>query len=161
MTDKVILGIPFISTLYPYLVENDGITTDHFKQKVKFKFVSKFEVDTSRSSNSLLSAKTKHLNFLQQEIKVKKISKQLSSKLLWSKIDDFQNTLIFYICSDIPNVSLPYIKDFSERNIPTKAKLIQMNGETLKFCKNKISDLFAKNIIRLCKSPGSCATFYI
>ena len=29
MTDKVILGLPFINALYPFLVEHDGITTDH------------------------------------------------------------------------------------------------------------------------------------
>ena len=30
MTDKVILGLPFINALYPFLVEHDGITTDPF-----------------------------------------------------------------------------------------------------------------------------------
>lgn len=30
ITDKVILGIHFISSLYPFLFENDGITTNHF-----------------------------------------------------------------------------------------------------------------------------------
>ena len=44
MTDKVILGLPFINALYPFLVEHDGITTDPFGQKVKFKFASKTEV---------------------------------------------------------------------------------------------------------------------
>ena len=30
MTDKVILGIPFINILYPFLIEHDGITTNPF-----------------------------------------------------------------------------------------------------------------------------------
>ena len=30
MTDKVILGLPFINALYPFLVEHDRITIDHF-----------------------------------------------------------------------------------------------------------------------------------
>ena len=30
MIDKVILGLPFINSLYPFLSEHDGITTDHF-----------------------------------------------------------------------------------------------------------------------------------
>ena len=30
MIDKVILGIPFIYSLYPFLFEHDGITTDPF-----------------------------------------------------------------------------------------------------------------------------------
>ena len=33
MTDKVILGLPFINDLYPFLVEYDGITIDPFVQK--------------------------------------------------------------------------------------------------------------------------------
>ena len=45
LTDKVILGLPFINALYPFLVGHDGITTDHFGQKVKFKFASKTEID--------------------------------------------------------------------------------------------------------------------
>jgi len=63
MTDKVILGIPFINSLYHFLTEHDGITTDPFRQKVKFKFSSKFEIGTDDSLN-LIHAKTKHLNFL-------------------------------------------------------------------------------------------------
>ena len=50
MTDKVILGLPFINALYPFLVEHDGITTDPFGQKVKFKFTSKCEIDTDYAS---------------------------------------------------------------------------------------------------------------
>ena len=30
LNDKVILGLPFINGLYPFLVEHDGITTDPF-----------------------------------------------------------------------------------------------------------------------------------
>ena len=81
MTDKVVLGIPFINILYPFLTEYDGITTNPFGQKVKFKFASKFEIDTDASLN-LIHAKTKHLNFLKQEIRYKKIVEQLSDKIL-------------------------------------------------------------------------------
>ena len=85
MTDKVILGLPFINALYPFLVDNDGITTDPFGQKVKFKFASKLEVDIDKTFR-LIHAKEKHLNFLKQEIKYRKIAEQLSDKLLQSKI---------------------------------------------------------------------------
>ncbi|KAG6658184.1 hypothetical protein CIPAW_04G143100, partial [Carya illinoinensis] len=170
MSDKVILGIPFISILYPFISDKDGITTDPFGQKVKFTFASKVEIDTDKSLKSLLLAKNQHLNSLQQEIKYKKISEHLSNPLLQSKIADFNQRLISDVCSDLPNafwhrkkhvVSLPYVKDFSEKNIPTKARPIQMNSETLEFCKQEIKDLLAKNIIRPSKSPWSCATFYV
>ena len=81
MTDKVILGLPFINALYPFLVEHDGITIDPFGQKVKFKFASKFEIDIDDALN-LIHAKAKYLNFLKQEVRYKKIAKQLSDKLL-------------------------------------------------------------------------------
>ena len=143
MTDKVILGLPFINVLYPFLVEYDGITIDPFGQKIEFKFASKFEIDTDDALNPI-HAKNKHLNFLQQEVRYKKIAEQLSDKLLQSKIDNFQKILNDYVCSNIPNdfwhrkkhiVDFPYIKGFDEKNIPTKAHLVQMNAKTVKFCK--------------------------
>jgi len=48
---------------------------------------------------------------------------------------------------------LPYEKDFSEKNIPTKARPIQMNKELLEFCKKEIETLLIKGLIRLSKSP--------
>ena len=50
MTDKVILGLPFINVLYPFLVEHDGITIDPFGQKVKFKFASKCQINIDYAS---------------------------------------------------------------------------------------------------------------
>ena len=81
MIDKVILGLPFINALYPFLVEHDKITTDPFGHKIKFKFASKFEIDNDDALNPI-HAKTKHLNFLQQDVRYKKIAEQLSNKLL-------------------------------------------------------------------------------
>ena len=81
MTDKTILGLLFVNALYPFLVEHDGITTNPFGQKVKFKFASKCEIDTDYASN-LIHAKVEHLNFLKQEVRHKKIFEQLSGKIL-------------------------------------------------------------------------------
>ncbi|XP_075674916.1 uncharacterized protein LOC142644123 [Castanea sativa] len=58
-------------------------------------------------------------------------------------------------------VDLPYDKDFSEKDIPTKARPIQMNAETVEFCKNEINDLLKKKLIRNSKSPWSCTAFYV
>jgi hypothetical protein len=121
-------------------------------------------------SVNLISAKTKHLNFLKQEVKYKKIAKQLSDSLLQSKISAFNNKIVDTVCSELPNafwhrkkhiVSLPYAKDFSEKKIPTKARPIQMNAEILDFCQKEIADFLAKGIIRKSKSPWSCAAFYV
>ena len=56
---------------------------------------------------------------------------------------------------------MPYVKDFDEKNIPTKARPVQMNTETVEFCKKEINDLLQKKLIRNSKSPWSCATFYV
>ena len=58
-------------------------------------------------------------------------------------------------------VSLPYEKDFIEKQIPTKARPIQMNPELLEYCKKEIQDLLDKNLIRTSHSPWSCAAFYV
>ena len=41
MIDKVILGLPFINVLYPFLVEQDGITTNPFWTKSKIQICFK------------------------------------------------------------------------------------------------------------------------
>ena len=76
--------------------------------------------------------------------------------MLQSKIDNFQKILIDDVCSDILNafwhrkkhiVDLPYVKGFDEKNISTKARPIQMNVETVEFCKNEIHGLLKKKLI--------------
>ena len=61
--------------------------------------------------------------------------------------------LINDVCSDVSNafwhskkhiIDLPYVKDFDKKNIPTKARPIQMNAETVEFCKKEIHDLLEK-----------------
>ena len=58
-------------------------------------------------------------------------------------------------------VDLLYEKEFFEKQIPTKARLIQMNQELLEFCKKEINGLLVKGIIRKLTSPWSCSTFYV
>ena len=58
-------------------------------------------------------------------------------------------------------VILPSEPDFSEKNVPTKTRLIQMNKELLSYYENEIHDLFDKKLIKKSKSPWSCSTFYV
>jgi cobalamin biosynthesis protein CbiD len=111
---------------------------------VKFNCASICDIDVNQLN--LISAKAKQLNFLKQEIIYKRISEQLFDKLLQSKISAFNNKIVDTICFEFPNafwhikkhiVSLPYVKDFAENKIPTKAKPIQMNVEILDFCQKK------------------------
>ncbi|KAH1212677.1 polyprotein [Glycine max] len=58
-------------------------------------------------------------------------------------------------------VDLPYEKDFREKQIPTKARPIQMNEELLQYCQKEIKDLLDKGLIRKSKNPWSCTAFYV
>ena len=58
-------------------------------------------------------------------------------------------------------VQLPDEKDFNERQIPTKARPIQMNNELLEHYRKENENLLIKGLIRKNKSPWSCAAFYV
>ena len=170
LTDKVILRLTFITLIYPFKTEYDGIITYLFDEPVKFNFLSNPEILTLKAfqenniSKALacIQAKTKQITFLQEEINFKRIENQLQNSFLQQKIKTFEQKIMKEICSDIPTafwhrkkhiISLPYIKEFNEKNIPTKARPIQMSHEIMDFCKNEINDLLNKDIIRPSKSP--------
>ena len=122
------------------------------------------------NSNDQLQSKSKHLKYLQEEVKYKQIETRLANSYFQNQIKIFQDQLIKEVCSDIPNafwhrskyiVSLPYEKDFEERNIPTKARPIQMSQELMEYCKKEISDLINKKLIRRSQSLWSCSAFYV
>jgi len=89
---------------------------------------------------------------------------------LQKQIFDIEQLINSKICSDLPNafwqrkqhiITLPYGKDFNEKQIPTKARPTQMNAELLEYCKKDIQTLLEKKLIRPSKSPWSCAAFYV
>jgi hypothetical protein len=147
-------------------------------EMVKFKFLARPEMsqvnayknNSITKSINLIKSKTQQIEFLQEEIRVKRIEEQLSQKSLQQRIQLFEDKIKSEVCSDLPTafwhrkkhtVSLPYIKDFDEGRITTKARPIQMNQETTKFCRNEIEDLLRKGVIRKSKSPWSCSAFYV
>ena len=76
--------------------------------------------------------------------------------------------LIDDVCSDVPNalwhrkkhiVDLPYVKDFDKKNIPTKARPIQMNTETVEFAKKKSMICCRKNWLGIASPPGLVQLF--
>jgi hypothetical protein len=147
-------------------------------EKVKFKFLAKPELSQLNAfkSNSiskpvnLIKSKTQQIEFLQEEIKVKRNEEQLSQKTLQQRIQLFEDRIKSEVCSDVPTafwhkkkhtVSLPYVKNFDEGRITTKAKPIQMSQEVTEFCQNEIENLLRKGIIRKSKSLWSCSAFYV
>ncbi|XP_062145441.1 uncharacterized protein LOC133852700 [Alnus glutinosa] len=156
----------------------DGLITYPMDENVKFKFLAKpelsqlntFKSNSFSKSVNLIKSKTQQIGFLQEEIKVKRIEEQLSQKTLQQRIQLFEDKIKSEVCSDIPTafwrrkkhtVSLPYIKDFDEGKITTKARPIQMSHEVTKLCRKEIEDLLHKGIIRKSKSHWSCSAFYV
>ena len=84
MSDKVILGLPFIQLLLPFTTDVDGITTAPFGQSVKFEFLQQFEEnDIKMLQNNLISQsicliqnKEKQIKFLKDEIYHQRIERQ-------------------------------------------------------------------------------------
>ena len=144
MTDRVILGNHFMCLLYPFTTDSEGITTHPFGQSVKFKFLRSLEpreinnlqdVSISRTLN-LINRKTQHLKYIKNDLRHKKIEEQLTCKTIQTEIKELEEKLKQEVCSDLPTtfwhrkrhkVALPYVKDFSKKDIPTKAQPIQMS----------------------------------
>ena len=110
MTDRVILGNPFMCLLYPFITDSEGITTHPFGQLVKFKFLrspepreicSLQEVSVSKTFN-LISAKTQHLEYLKNDLKHKKVEEQLAYKNIQEEIRKFEEKLKQEVYSDLP-----------------------------------------------------------
>jgi regulator of replication initiation timing len=60
MTDKVILGIPFIFMFYPFKYKLDEVSTVKMGVPVKFHFASRFEINVSPLSPSIVHTRTLH-----------------------------------------------------------------------------------------------------
>ena len=110
MTDRVILGNPFMCLLYPFITNSERITTHPFGQPVKFKFLrnpepreicSLQEVSVSKILN-LISAKTQHLEYLKNDLKHKKVEEQLAYKNIQEEIRKFEEKLKQEVYSDLP-----------------------------------------------------------
>ena len=109
MTDKVILGNPFMCLLYPFTTDNEGITTHPVRQLVKFSFLRSPEpceinvlqdISISKTLN-LINKKIHHLKYLKDDLNYRKIEEQLENKTLIKRIALFEEKLKQVVCSDL------------------------------------------------------------
>jgi len=116
----------------------------------------------------LIKNKSSQINFLKKELQYKKTENDIRSNQ--NKLKQIEEEFKQEVCAEIPTafwdrksyeISLPYKDGFNETNIPTKAKPVQMNQETLRLCKEEIKRFLNKKLIRPSKSPWSCAAFYV
>ena len=101
---------------------------------------------------------------------LQRIENDLQRDFIKRKISDFKTVIEKEICADLPSafwnrkqhmVDLPYENSFDEKQIPTKARPIQMNMDLERYCKEEINDLVNKGLIVKSRSPWSCAAFYV
>ena len=173
ISHQIVLGTPFLTQLYPFYIDSKGLQTTYKDQKILFEFIKGVEIkeiNQIQDHISLIQQKQQEVKFLRKEIQYKKTEENLKSNQLQDRIKQVQKQIENNLCSLIPNafwnrkqhmVSLPYEKDFNEKQSPTKARPIQMSPELLEYCKKEINDLLSKKLIRPSHSPWSCATFYV
>ncbi|KAL4198761.1 hypothetical protein AMTRI_Chr03g141710 [Amborella trichopoda] len=170
LSQAVILGVPFLTLLYPLTINETRISSVIQNIPVHFNFMHKPKLKELNSVKSQLNNKEKFLCTLKQEIKYKVIEEQLQTSSIQQKIQTLQQHIETSICSEHPNVfwerkkhsvSLPYEPGFDEKQIPTKARPIQMNTILLDIFRKEIQDLQNKKLIRPSSSPWSCAAFYV
>ncbi|KAG4963172.1 hypothetical protein JHK82_039843 [Glycine max] len=134
-------------------ISNEGITTNYLGRNIIFNFSTK---PISRNIN-FIENKINQINFLKEEVSFNNIQIQLGKPQVKDKIQSLLNHIESTVCSDLPHafwdrkkhiVDLPYEKDFREKQIPTKARPIQMNEELLQYCQKEIKDLLDKGLIR-------------
>ncbi|GAV67624.1 LOW QUALITY PROTEIN: hypothetical protein CFOL_v3_11129, partial [Cephalotus follicularis] len=117
------------------------------------------------SINQIYKKET-HLHYMQQEISNQKFEQPLQTPIQ-QRVEIVKNKIITNLCLEFSDafwhrkchlVFLPYDKNFSEQNISTKARPIQMTHELMEHCKKEIEELLHKKLIRPNKSPWRTIT---
>ncbi|KAL4199047.1 hypothetical protein AMTRI_Chr03g142980 [Amborella trichopoda] len=150
LSQAVILGVPFLTLLYPLTIDQTGISSTIQNTPIHFNFIHKPKLKEINNVKSQLQNKEKFLCTLKQELKYKSIEEQINTPSIQQKIQSIQHHIETSICSEHPNafwerkkhsISLPYEQGFEEKQIPTKARPIQMNTILLDMCQKEITDL--------------------
>ncbi|GAV88272.1 hypothetical protein CFOL_v3_31695 [Cephalotus follicularis] len=169
----IILGQPFLEIIKPFKVTNEGITTKLFQNKILFTFNEKpitNDINLLKTFSLFKEHSIKMIETKENHLSKKKLEHQLQNSQISKKIDSLKNNIINNLCSDLPDVFwhkkqhmvfLPYEKNFTGQNIPTKIKPIQMTYELMKYCEKDIQELLNKRLIEPSKSLWSCTTFCV
>ena len=82
LSSPLILGTPFITKLYPFMVHDDGIRTNVFGKEIIFKFCE----PPLYSTINVLNYKTQQAKYLINEINNVRITNQLNDNTIQNKI---------------------------------------------------------------------------
>ncbi|KAK2979079.1 hypothetical protein RJ640_026029 [Escallonia rubra] len=149
LSQFIILGTHFLSLLNPMTIDDKGIHSNALEHDICFKFVNPPQEQVIHSLKKELIFRQNQICFLKEDLKFRKINRYLDQEK--DKIRNFQRIIESEVYVEVPNefwhhkqhiISLAYEPDFNERNIPTKARPIQMSQELLTHCKKEIQDQF-------------------
>jgi len=174
MNAYMILGTLFLTLLYPFQVTEKGLIKNTMGKEICFKFIKPPRIRElnllKESSISHIEGKRKQINLLNKEIRFKRAEEQLKNHYIQTIIKEYEEKIEKEIYETNPTtfwhrkkyiVALPYIDNFDEKQIPTKARPIQMNQQYLEYCRKEIQEYLDKGLIRPSKSPWSCSRFYV
>ena len=100
LKNEVILGTPFIRSLFPLHISKEGITTWHLGRKITFDFSTK---PIARNIN-FIEKKISQINFLKDEVSFSNIQIQLEKPQLRENIQSLLQHIQSTICSDLPHI---------------------------------------------------------
>ena len=122
MNKEIILGTPFLTLLYHFKVDNEGIKTVYKGQNICFKFISSLKIKELNilqdNEVNLIQKKKQHMKFISKKTHYKRIEETLSQKEIQTRIEKIKNQIETDLCYSIPNafwdrkkhkVFLPYI----------------------------------------------------
>ncbi|KAK9134325.1 hypothetical protein Syun_013655 [Stephania yunnanensis] len=170
LKQDLLLGTPFLKKIQPFSVSENGISTTFNGKSLHFAFISPPEDSYLNLIIHQIEYKNTHIQFLKHEILLLKTEQTLQSPMFKSKLNAFQTALQHQCCSDVPSafwarkhhiVKLPYIPEFTEAKIPTKANPSQMPSRLREICQKEITDLLRKKLTTPSQSPWSCTAFYV
>ena len=111
LTNDMILGTPFLTQIYPFLVNETGVHTKIMGKRISFNFLSEARLKQVLSLQSysifkqinILRSKQKQICHPQEEISYLRIEEQLKAPSIKLKISEFEQLLKKRICFDLPN----------------------------------------------------------
>ena len=78
ISHQIVLGIPFLTQLYHFQIDNQGLKTKYKDQEILFEFIRGIEVKEINQVQdfiNLLQQKQKQVKFLKKEIQYKRLNK--------------------------------------------------------------------------------------
>ena len=137
ISHQIVLGTPFLTQLYPFQIDSQGLRTKYNDQEILFEFIKGIEIKEINQVQdfiSLIQQKQKQVKFLKKEIQYKRTEENLQSEHIQERIKNIQKQIEENLCSSIPNafwnrkqhmVSLPYEKILMKNKFQQKQDLFK------------------------------------